>query len=360
MSFNYPKNYQQRVALGITDDPKNIEYAEKLMARVQIAIRAGVYSNDMFFKGKENLGGKTTIEAFSKQWIESLTHEAATTLNYQSSMNTLNSWFGKVPLKDLLPSIIQKKFKASKLSPKTVRNYVGVLSAMYSAAISDKLVSTNPCAEVKLPKKKAPEETIDPLEPVEVERILSYFSGTEPQYQNLVQFMIETGVRPQEIVVLTYADLNFPERTARINKALAPKGTIKLPKNDLTRHIDLTDKALAALNSQRQYTQMKDDPSNLIFVNPFTKSMLNYNHFRERTWYRALKALGIRKRVLYSCRHTFGSTLVSMGLPMKYVSTQLGHGSTQVTERHYAKWMKSSNAAMLDIRNKQKPQTEVA
>jgi len=36
---------------------------------------------------------------------------------------------------------------------------------------------------------------------------------------------------------------------------------------------------------------------------------------------------------------------------MKYVSVQLGHGSTVVTEKHYAKWMSASNARMLEIRN---------
>jgi hypothetical protein len=38
---------------------------------------------------------------------------------------------------------------------------------------------------------------------------------------------------------------------------------------------------------------------------------------------------------------------------------QLGHASTAITERHYAKWMPSSNAAMLEIRNQQTPPKKV-
>lgn len=38
-------------------------------------------------------------------------------------------------------------------------------------------------------------------------------------------------------------------------------------------------------------------------------------------------------------RDTFGSQLVSGGIPLLYVSRQLGHSTTAVTEKHYAKWI---------------------
>ncbi len=37
-------------------------------------------------------------------------------------------------------------------------------------------------------------------------------------------------------------------------------------------------------------------------------------------------------------RDTFASVLLSNGIPLKYVSVQLGHASTAITEKHYAKW----------------------
>jgi hypothetical protein len=37
-------------------------------------------------------------------------------------------------------------------------------------------------------------------------------------------------------------------------------------------------------------------------------------------------------------RDTFGSWLVSAGVPIQYVAKHLGHAGTQVTERHYATW----------------------
>lgn len=38
-------------------------------------------------------------------------------------------------------------------------------------------------------------------------------------------------------------------------------------------------------------------------------------------------------------RDTFGSQLVSAGIPLLYVSRQLRHSTTAVTEKHYAKWI---------------------
>ena len=47
-------------------------------------------------------------------------------------------------------------------------------------------------------------------------------------------------------------------------------------------------------------------------------------------------------------RDTFGSWLVSLGIPMLYVSRQLGHSTTGVTETHYAKWIPGDGSLYLE------------
>jgi integrase len=299
-----------------------------------------------------------TVEDYSIELISTLSHEGNTMSNYQSSMNTLNTMFGKVKMKDLLPSIIQKKMKESGLSSKTVRNYVGILSSMYNAAIANKVVQNNPCKDVILPKKKKTGQDIDPWTKDELKKILDHYATLNPQHYNLVLFLAETGVRPAEMVLLRWGDVYLEAKKVRVERAYFPIkgvefGGTKLPKNDLMRSVDLSDQALLALNNQRQYTYKND--KSFVFPNVETGQQLNYNHFRDRNWYRVLKALELPQKVLYSLRHTFGSQKVSMGQAMKYVSVQMGHQSIAITEASYAKWMESENEAMLAITNKANP-----
>jgi hypothetical protein len=39
------------------------------------------------------------------------------------------------------------------------------------------------------------------------------------------------------------------------------------------------------------------------------------------------------------CRDTYASHLLTAGFPIQWVSRQLGHGSTNLTEKHYARYL---------------------
>lgn len=69
-----------------------------------------------------------------------------------------------------------------------------------------------------------------------------------------------------------------------------------------------------------------------------------------RTYRRALaqaaKAAGISRQVLPKhLRDTFASQLLSAGMPLAWVSRQLGHASIATTARHYARWVGDDLAA---------------
>lgn len=350
INFSYPKGCPQRVPTGLNDDPKGREAAKKLAAKVTLAIQAGIFSREMYFPDTNKPVTKTTVESFGKTWVDSLAHELNTMRSYRTSLKKIYAWFGGVELKDLLPIQIQRELKKCGLSPKTQKNYVCVLSALYTAAIDNKLTTFNPCSKVKLPKLPLPESTINPLERSEMALIFDYFGKKDEQYFNLVSFMLETGLRPQEVPLLTYYDIDFTNRTIRVNKAVDADQSEKGTKTGKARLVDLTDRAIAALNAQKKHTYK--NVNSLIFLGIKSKRQIHMRVFRVTVWNPCLKKLGIKPHVLYSLRHTFGSQLVSDGLPMKYVSEQLGHSSITTTERHYAKWMVSSNSKILELRNK--------
>ncbi len=61
-------------------------------------------------------------------------------------------------------------------------------------------------------------------------------------------------------------------------------------------------------------------------------------NFRNREWRRTLKRAKIGHVRMKDLRDTFASQLLSAGIPLGYVSKQLGHGDVAVTARHYARW----------------------
>ena len=65
---------------------------------------------------------------------------------------------------------------------------------------------------------------------------------------------------------------------------------------------------------------------------------VNRSHFRKRSWRRILKragleGLGVRPKDL---RSTFASQLITAGVRATWIQKALGHGSLQVTMKHYA------------------------
>ena len=51
----------------------------------------------------------------------------------------------------------------------------------------------------------------------------------------------------------------------------------------------------------------------------------------------------------YDLRHTYASLLLSEGVPLVYVSRQLGHAKPTTTLKHYAKWMPSGDRRYVDV-----------
>jgi integrase len=71
----------------------------------------------------------------------------------------------------------------------------------------------------------------------------------------------------------------------------------------------------------------------------FVVGGIDPSNFRAREWRRILKRAGIGKRSYKDLRDTYASSLITAGVQLGYVSSQLGHADVAVTARHYAKWI---------------------
>ena len=65
-------------------------------------------------------------------------------------------------------------------------------------------------------------------------------------------------------------------------------------------------------------------------------------HLR-RVWVKCLEAAGLRHVRFHDLRHTYASELAEQGAPPKYVQSQLGHSSIQVTINIYSHLFEKRN-----------------
>ena len=60
--------------------------------------------------------------------------------------------------------------------------------------------------------------------------------------------------------------------------------------------------------------------------------------YREQLW-QVCKAARIDDHTPKDFRDTFAPRLLTNGIPLKWISNQLGHGAVAVSERHCARWL---------------------
>jgi integrase len=103
------------------------------------------------------------------------------------------------------------------------------------------------------------------------------------------------------------------------------------------RDIDMLDPLFEALRKHRQEAR-----GGTTYVFPGkTGKPLEVNNLRNRVWYPAIAAAGLRRRTMYQTRHTFASLMLSHGEDPLWVARMLGHTSLDMIFKHYGKFIRN-------------------
>ena len=175
--------------------------------------------------------------------------------------------------------------------------------------------------------------------------------------RNLAQFMLWTGPRPSEALALAWEDVNLKEGYLYIRRALVT-GHYKSTKTRRSRRIvELLPEALAALESQQQFTLQKEkqeieviqidnrsirtEKIRAVFLNTSTQKPYPRSGAYSRSfWKDHLKKAGVAYRAVNQCRHTFASQMLSIPeVPDAWIIQQLGHADTTMLYKHYGQLM---------------------
>lgn len=106
--------------------------------------------------------------------------------------------------------------------------------------------------------------------------------------------------------------------------------------------------ALVKLSTILKYAERRKKGAGKILETPFIFPPSKNSEYVRQTsdlhkqWNPILKALGMRHRPPYNCRHTYATICIMSGMNPAFISQQLGH-SVQMLLSTYARWINSSS-----------------
>ncbi|MFP2317168.1 Arm DNA-binding domain-containing protein [Enterobacter ludwigii] len=349
ITFTY-KGVKCREPLSNLDvTPKNIKYAERTLGEIYNKIERGTFVYAEYFPRSTRLkifgnaaAGKTVKMYLDEYLVICVTRKLSpsTIGGYKKCRSALSS-LHMFPASELTPAALKTWIQSQKTTLKTIRNQLSFLRSALDEAVTDGVLQINPVSLVTASRYQSDKSeaessyVVDPLSPAEVDALLS--AAGNKQWENLFRFAIQTGLRSSELCALRWLDIDFVGRTAHVQNA-SVVGVIKATKTKAgTRKVELTEEALAALDSQKLFTFMKGET---IFEDPKrNKPWASADAIRKKAWVPILRKAGIRYRNPYQTRHTFATRHISQGANLFWLAGQMGHKGPEMLFRHYGKYL---------------------
>lgn len=273
-------------------------------------------------ESKPIVSEKTIVQYF-EEWTSSYKQmDCEKHTNYNSVRNMLRKW-GKIQQSNVLA-----KFNAETFCGATYNRRLTMLKDFIKWLVKGQIWLRNPLEDINPKKyKKAKQPKRRPFTESEISDILRSFKNDtfsskssaykHSHYYPFIYFIFKTGVRNAEAIGLRVGSVDLKAKQIQIKEVLARslKGTSsalrirKETKNGKERVLPLTPDLLQVLNPLIKGKQ-KDD---LVFQSPGGLA-IDDNNFQKRVFKKVLKELDIEERVLYACRHTFGSRCIDSGI----------------------------------------------
>ena len=298
-------------------------------------------------------GERLTIATVGERYLRHLEargRKHATIVGVESALRVhLTPFFAEKPIDKIRTDDVEELIALLQrrgLSAKSIRTYVGTLSALfnYAAAPQRKWVAHNPAQGVELPPKQDSQD-IRFLDPDEVTLLVrSACPGDYEQIDRALYLTAAmTGLRQGELIALRWCDVDWLAARVRVrqNYVLGRFGTPKSRRS--TRSVPMADQVAAELDRlHRAAAEPADD--DLVFADPYTGEPLSKPAILRR-FRKALVVAGLDKtRRFHDLRHTFGTAMAATGLPMRTLQEWMGHRDLATTQI-YADYSPSSHEA---------------
>lgn len=303
-----------------------------------------------------------TIEQFLEHWMNSIVKmkcEETTIYGYENIINNhIIPYLGECKISDITVSKIldYMAYLSSEkgLSNNTIRKHYDILKTALKQAVKEDKIATNVMDKVDPPKTEKKEMSYYTAE--ELVLLLDIIKD-KPSLNIAVNIAAFTGLRREEIMGLTWDNINFEKSEMIIKTAITKAGSheiIKKPKNDESyRKIHIPEELLRQLNELRsvqarnaslfgvpveeyKYVFCKPDGNryHVNYVSTMLKMVIEQYH---------LKPLRF-----HDIRHTFASIAHDQGVDIYDISKTLGHSNINTTSKIYTHLFDKSHREVIE------------
>ena len=304
----------------------NLLAARKIALQIEMDIANDIF--DTSLKDYQNESEiipevKKTVVAHFEEWTSDIKQmDCELHTNYNSLRNMLKKW-GSIEQSNIL-----KKLNAETFCAGTYNRRLHMLKEFVKWLVKKGIWASNPLEDINS-KRVIREKQVKrkPFSEIEIKSILNAFKNDEftpksssfkhSHYYPFIYFIFKTGVRNAEAIGLRASSVDPKTKRIYIKEVLARslKGTSSLQrirketKNGKERVLPMNQDLLNILKPLLAGKK----PDDLVFQSQRGLS-IDDNNFQKRIFKKVLKDLGIPERVLYACRHTFGSRCIDSGI----------------------------------------------
>ena len=284
---------------------------------------------------------RTTFAQAAERYLHHLEHvmgrKTSTIQDYRIIINRhLAPHFQTTPIDKIKPADVEAYLLAKSrggLAVKTITNHLNFAHGVFRFALKRGWASSNPVAATDRPRAIHRDPDIRFLDGEELEALLRAVPREDVlglTDHALYTVAATTGLRQGELVALRWRDIDWTAGVVRVRRNYS-RGEWGTPKSRRSsRAVPLADRVAAELERHFQRSAYRSDDS-LVFCHPHTGNPYDASKLRER-FYGAMAAAGMKGRcgrkggiTFHSLRHTFGTRMAAVGVPMRTLQEWMGH-----------------------------------
>ena len=288
-------------------------------------------------------------------YCRTLGRKATTLHGYEVTAERCYSSIGTILAKSLTTYRLEKfvaEMGEKRLSAKTVKNTIGLLSSAYDHAIFIGQLTENPCKRVALPKLTPKDIRIFYLE--EIPSFLEAIADCPLDERVAYELALFLGLRRSEILGLKEADVDIVKGLVYVHSTRHRVDGVDIEQDTKTKRStrilalpDILILDLARLlETHRQFQYEKVD----YLIQDGFGNALNGQALSSRLS-RLEQKHGLPNVTLHGLRHTYASLLHSQGVDMANISAELGHSNLATTMNIYTHIFQSASQASKGIAN---------